>query len=334
MSSPTQLSTIDQAFAAIEPGLQALDYPQAPQSLYGPIRYTLGDAGKRIRPKLAILGCALCGGAPADALRAGWAMELLHNFTLIHDDIMDNAETRRGKPTVYRQWGVPLAILSGDMAFGLAYEQLAWYASDDRFTKRQFAELMGHFGRAVREVCEGQAMDLDFETASDVTLDDYLEMIRKKTAALLTASLLMGGAVAGADDVQSGHLNHLGTQAGLAFQIQDDLLDATADPKRFGKAVGGDIREGKKTWLMIQALEQASGVDRQLLDDIVGTKSADDTQIREVVRLYGRLGLLQQAEQEIGHRYGLAMQHLGEFADTPYYPTAKRLFDALIQRDS
>lgn len=334
MPSPLPISPLEQAFAAIEPALQALPYPAGPDNLYQPIRYTLGDAGKRIRPKLTLLGCALCGGNPAGAMRAGLAMELLHNFTLIHDDIMDNAETRRGKPTVYRKWGVPLAILSGDMAFGMAYEQLAEYAEGEDVSKGRFLKLLGQFNEAVREVCEGQAFDLDFETAPGVSLDDYLEMIRKKTAALLRASLQMGATVAGATAAQTEHLGHLGIQAGVAFQIQDDLLDATADPRRFGKAVGGDIREGKKTWLMIQALEASTGADLQLLQNIMGTKSADDTQIREVVRLYGRLGLLQQAEEEIGRRYRVAMQHLGEFADTPYYPIAKRLFDALIQRDS
>jgi geranylgeranyl diphosphate synthase, type II len=322
------------SFNLIEPAIEKLGLPIEPAGLYDPITYTMMVSGKRLRPKLVMLGSALCGGDPAKALSAGLAMELLHNFTLIHDDIMDNADTRRGKPTVYRKWGVPLAILSGDMTFGLAYEQLHRYGQDPDIDKNRFSTILSLFHNAVREVCEGQAYDIQFEQVIDVSMDAYLEMIRQKTAALLSASLAIGGTVSGGTSDQIGHLEQLGTEAGIAFQIQDDLLDVVADPSKFGKKVGGDIREGKKTWLMIKALERANTNDRELLVSVIQSKSASDTQISDIIRLYEQLGVIDDATSEIYIRYSNAMNHLGVFADTPYYSEAKQLFDSLIQRDN
>ncbi len=322
------------SFSIIEPAIERLDLPPEPVGLYDPIRYTMMDPGKRLRPKLVLMGSLLCGGTAMKALPAGLALELLHNFTLIHDDIMDNADTRRGKPTVYRKWGIPLAVLSGDLTFGIAYEQLQAYALDPDISRKQFSDILTLFHKAVREVCEGQAYDIQFEQADDVSMDAYLEMIRLKTAALLSASLAIGGTVAGADADQVKHLERLGTEAGLAFQIQDDLLDVVADPKKFGKKVGGDIREGKKTWLMLKALERAQNEDKMVLREVLESKSATDTQIASIVRLYEHLGIIADAETEIHNRYTNAMHHLGVFADTPYYSEAKHVFDSLIQRDN
>jgi geranylgeranyl diphosphate synthase type II len=321
-------------FHFIEPAIERLGLPTAPAGLYEPIKYTLLDSGKRLRPKLVLMGCGLCGADPSKALPAGVAMELLHNFTLIHDDIMDNADTRRGKPTVYRKWGIPLAILSGDMTFGLAYEQLQAYALDSEISRAQFARILSLFHGAVREVCEGQAYDIMFEQELDVDIAAYLEMIRQQTAALLSASLAIGGTLAGGSDDEIRHLEQLGTESGLAFQIQDDLLDVIADPSKFGKKVGGDIREGKKTWLMIKALERAEESDKALLAEVLQSKSATDTQISSIVRLYYDLDVIVDAKSEIHSRYANAMMHLGVFADTPYYSEAKHLFDSLIQRDN
>lgn len=325
--------SLDLIFNELDIQFQALKMPLEPSSLYDPIRYTLEDTGKRIRPKLVILGTSLTGGDPLRAIPAGISMELLHNFTLIHDDIMDNADLRRGKASVYKKWGVPIAILSGDMTFGLAYEQFQTYAFDDTISKTQFGSILNLFHQAVKEVCEGQAYDIEFESKIDVDIHSYLEMIRLKTAALLSASLAIGGLISGAQSQQIEHLQSMGNELGLAFQIQDDLLDVVADPKKFGKKVGGDIREGKKTFLMIHALERAQGSDLELLKSILYSKSADDIQISRVVRLYRELGLIDLAEQEIEIRYSNAMNHLGVFADTPYYSAAKNMFDALIQRD-
>jgi geranylgeranyl diphosphate synthase, type II len=332
MSRSTDL--LQSSFSLIEPAIENLGLPTEPSGLYAPITYTMGVTGKRLRPKLVLLGSALCGGDPTKALPAGLAMELLHNFTLIHDDIMDNADTRRGKPTVYRKWGIPLAVLSGDMTFGLAYEQLQTYASDPDIDRRQFFDILSLFQMAVREVCEGQAYDIQFEQTTEVEIESYLEMIRQKTAALLSASLAIGGTISSGSAEQIHHLQQLGTDAGIAFQIQDDLLDVIADPTKFGKKVGGDICEGKKTWLMIKALERASGTDRALLVTVIQAKSADDTQISDIIRLYEQLGVIEDAKSEIRNRYSEAMHHLGVFASTPYYTEAKQLFDSLIQRDN
>jgi len=327
------ITTLDTIFEEIDVQLQVLDLPVEPASLYDPIRYTLEDTGKRIRPKLVALGTALSGGDPKMAIPAGIAMELLHNFTLIHDDIMDNADVRRGKPSVFKKWGVPIAILSGDMAFGLAYQQFQAYANDESINKPQFSGILNAFHRAVKEVCEGQAYDIEFESLEMVDMDSYLEMIRLKTAALLSVSLEIGGILSGATDDKIQHLRSLGNDLGIAFQIQDDLLDVVADPKKFGKKVGGDIREGKKTFLMIHALKRAHGADLEELISIIKTKSADDIQISHVIRLYEDLGVLELTKSEIESRYNSAMNHLGVFTDTPYYSAAKNMFDALIQRD-
>lgn len=322
------------SFSLIEPALVKLDLPTEPTGLYDPITYTLSISGKRLRPKLVLLGSALCGGDPIKALPAGLAMELFHNFTLIHDDIMDNADTRRGKPTVYRKWGTPTAVLSGDMTFCLAYEQLHTYALRPDIDRRQFFDILALFQKAVREVCEGQAHDIQFEQTLDVNIDAYLEMIRQKTAALLAASLAIGGTIAGGTPEQIQHLEMFGTDIGIAFQIQDDLLDVIADPSKFGKKLGGDICEGKKTWLMIKALERATPSDRDLLTNVIQSKSASSTQISDIVRLYEQLGVIADAKSDIYMRYSNAMNQLGVFADTPYYSEAKQLFESLIQRDN
>jgi geranylgeranyl diphosphate synthase type II len=330
---PNAFLPLDEIFSILDKQLQDFSFPSTPSSLYDPIKYTLEDTGKRVRPKLVILGTALTGGDPLRAIPAGIGMELLHNFTLIHDDIMDNADLRRGKPSVYKKWGVPIAILSGDMTFGLAYHQFQSYAEDENISKRQLSFLLHYFHQAVKEVCEGQAYDIEFESTDHVDIQSYLMMIRLKTAALLSASLAIGGVLSGAPDQDIEHLQQMGNELGLAFQIQDDLLDVVADPKKFGKKVGGDIREGKKTFLMIHALERANGSDRSLLTSILSSKSANDVQISNVIRLYHELDILSLANQEIENRYSKAMNHLGVFADTPYYSTAKNMFDALIQRD-
>ena len=326
-------ATLSSYFDLIEPAIKQVRLPSEPAGLYDPIRHSLYEVGKRIRPKLVLAGTALCGGDPEKAVAAGVAMELLHNFTLIHDDIMDNADTRRGKPTVFRTWGVPLAILSGDMAFGIAYEQLQVYSTHPSDRSSVYADIHSVFQLSVREVCEGQARDIHFEECDEVGIDSYLEMIRQKTAALLSASLSLGGIIAGASQGQLESLNLLGKEAGLAFQIQDDLLDVIADPSKFGKKVGGDIKEGKKTWLMIKALERVGVKEKALLLEVMKTKSASDAQISFIARLFEEVGVVDDAKLEIKERYLQAMNHLGVFADSPYYLEAKHLFDSLIQRD-
>ena len=196
------LNTIDtqkELTSLIHQKLMEIEFPERPYSLYDPVRYTLSLGGKRIRPYFTLISCGLCGGEPEEALPAGMAIELLHNFTLLHDDIMDAAETRRGKQSVFKKWDSSTAILSGDAMYAWAFEQLQYYGNSDAYSKKQYALIMEIFLESARAVCEGQAYDLEFEENQQVSMQDYLRMIKGKTAALISASFKLGGAVAGAD---------------------------------------------------------------------------------------------------------------------------------------
>ncbi|MDZ7693428.1 MAG: polyprenyl synthetase family protein [Balneolaceae bacterium] len=226
--------------------LSELDLPKEPHQLYEPVRYTLNLGGKRIRPYFTLTTCGMCGGEVEEAVPAALAIELLHNFTLLHDDIMDAADTRRGSPSVFKKWNSSTAILSGDVMFARAFEQLQYYGKSDSYSKEQYSRIMDIFLESAETVCEGQAFDLQFAERSDVTIDDYLKMIRGKTSALISGSFMLGGAVAGVENDRLLQLRRLGQEAGTAFQIQDDLLDVVADPSKFGKKPGGDIIEGRE----------------------------------------------------------------------------------------
>lgn len=325
---------LDPLYQKLEEAIQSLPLPDHPALLYQPVKYTLSDPGKRIRSKLTLLGAVLTGGDPVRAIPAGIAMELLHNFTLIHDDIMDNADTRRGKLTVYRKWGVPTAILSGDILFGLSYQQLNVYAEQGWLTASEFLALLRTFQEAVTAVCEGQALDIEFECSEMVPIQSYMLMIQKKTAALISAAIEMGGIATNASLEMRSHLKAMGNAAGIAFQIQDDLMDVIADPTSFGKKVGGDIREGKKTWLMIRAFERAATQDVDMLRQICASKSANEIQINHVIRLYENLGILKDAQKEIEHYYNEAMEHLMVFKESAYFTYTRTFFDALLNRSS
>jgi geranylgeranyl diphosphate synthase type II len=217
-----------------------------PETLYTPMNYIMKLGGKRVRPLLALLGAEACGGRPEDALLWAHSVEVFHNFTLVHDDIMDNAPTRRGMPTVHEKWGIAEGILSGDNMLIAVYEGLL---HSDYLQKMQLLQLLS---KTAREVCEGQQLDMDSAVKSQVTEADYLEMIRLKTAVLLGCSLQGGGMCAGASAEVQQLLYDFAIQLGLSFQLQDDWLDAFGNPEQTGKMAGGDIAEGKKTWLYIQ----------------------------------------------------------------------------------
>lgn len=246
-----------------EIGRLPLDNMQ-PQGLYAPIRYILEDGGKRIRPLLCLMGADLYSGAPRQALSAAVAVEVFHNFTLLHDDIMDKAELRRGRPTVHLKWGESGAILSGDAMLILAYQILQRGAST--YGTEKLPQLLAVFNRAAMEVCQGQQYDMDFENSDrPVTREAYIEMIRLKTSVLLAAALEMGAVVGGASEDERRALYDFGVNLGLAFQIQDDLLDTYGDAQTFGKKIGGDIAVGKKTFLHITAMERASAGQREAI---------------------------------------------------------------------
>ena len=314
--------------------LNALPVPSRPKSLYDPVCYTLGLGGKRIRPKLVMIGCGMCGGDPRQAVNAALAVELLHNFTLIHDDIMDQASSRRGKPAVHVRWDTNVAILSGDVMFNMAFQQLNHYTPENGFPPELFGQLHHIFSEATRIVCEGQALDMEFETALEVDLDDYIHMISCKTAALLDASLKMGALIAGANSETVETIGRLGLEAGIALQIQDDLLDAVADPDKFGKRVGGDIYEGKKTWLSIEALKRAQPEEKSRILAILQNFSCTEEDVRFVVDAYEKLGVLADSEEAIKNHYISCLSALRHFEDSAYKQAILHLIETLRDREN
>ena len=238
-----------------------LDWKREPYGLYEPIEYTLAAGGKRVRPQLAMIASQLFGGKDEDVLPAALALEVFHNFTLLHDDVMDKADVRRGRPTVHVKWNENTAILSGDQMLIEAYKLLSGVPVD------KLPKVLQLFNKMATEICEGQQYDVDFESQEHVTIDEYLKMIRLKTSVLLANALQTGAYIAGANDQAQEALYQFGINIGLAFQIQDDILDVWGDPKTFGKAVGGDISCNKKTFVYLEAMrllgDEAKGNELQ-----------------------------------------------------------------------
>ena len=278
------LDTVNQAIAAIP-------YPAAPSQLYEPIAYHMALGGKRIRPVLLLMACDAMGGDPDAALDAAVGLEMFHNFTLLHDDVMDNADVRRGKPTVHRRWDDNTAILSGDTMLTIATQYIA---------RTMSWPVMDLFNQTAIEIYEGQQWDMDYENRNDVTADEYINMIRLKTSVLLGCALKMGALIADADDHEADVLYQAGVNVGLAFQLRDDVLDVWGDPATFGKEIGGDIMNNKKTYLLISAMQLAQGDDadelRHWLNDPYVTR---DDKVAGVTALYERLGVRQLAEDAI-----------------------------------
>lgn len=311
-----RMTRTDALLRMVEGALSALPLDDAePRGLYAPIRYILEDGGKRIRPLLCLMGADLYGGRPEAAMSAAVAVEVFHNFTLLHDDIMDNAELRRGRPTVHRKWDANCAILSGDAMLILAYRILQ--DGETAYGAGRLPELLAVFSRAAMEVCQGQQYDMDFETRDrEVSREEYIEMIRLKTSVLLAAALEMGAIVGGASDSERRALYEFGVNLGLAFQIQDDLLDTYGDAQTFGKKIGGDIAAGKKTFLHITAVERASASQREAI-----LRAGDIAEKLPRVRaVYDALGVRDAAEQAIGGYFDRALAALRRA-----HPEAERL---------
>ena len=283
-----KIKQLQQDFAEF---LAKADLNGQPKELYDPISYTLLQSGKRLRPILCLLANEMFGGEEQQALWPALALETFHNFTLIHDDIMDQAPLRRGKETVYQKWNSNIAILSGDVMLTMAFQ----YA----LKPKKGAELAQLLGKVAREICEGQQMDLNFETLGNVTIDEYLEMIRLKTAVLLATALQMGATVADAKRADIQHLYDFGIAMGMSFQLQDDILDLYSDVEVFGKKHGGDIAENKKTYLYLKALELASEQDRKRLTHLFTLRMDHDEEekIDEVQAIYDRLHVKDAVEQ-------------------------------------
>ena len=301
-------------------------FPEQPSSLYDPTTYFLGLGGKRIRPLMCLMGNELFDDILPDAYPLASAIELFHNFTLIHDDIMDKAPLRRGKPTVHARYGEPTALLGGDVMLVVAYDYL------NRIESPHIRRIMHRFNRTAMEVCEGQQLDMDFETKDSISLDEYIHMIGLKTSVLLAASLEMGAMLGGAGEANCGHLYQFGKKLGIAFQIQDDYLDAFGDPEKFGKQVGGDIMANKKTFLMIHALETADDSTKQELHRLMSTHASD--KVEQVLSIFRTSGVDAWA-LELKQRYvDEAARHLEEIAVTNTRKTTLReLMQYLIQRD-
>ncbi len=288
--------------------LAGLEMRQDPVGLYDPVRYVLEAPGKRIRPLLTLASAALYDAPENDALSVAAAMEVFHSFTLVHDDIMDGAAERRGRAAVHIKWDEPTAILCGDYLMGLSMELVAGIDSPRR------SDVIRRFLATVRTLCEGQIRDMRFEQKMNVPLDDYMLMIGQKTAALLQTSVVLGGMLGDAPPGDILHLEHYGEHLGLAFQIQDDLLDVTADESSWGKPVGGDLVTGKRTWLLLRALEVTVGEDytwfRRILSD-----GLDADLIPEARRRLSAAGILDAAQKAVIFHSEAARRHLDHLPD-------------------
>lgn len=271
-----------------------LNWKREPYGLYEPIEYTLAAGGKRVRPQLAMIACELFGGKAEEIAPAAMALEVFHNFTLLHDDVMDHAEVRRGRPTVHVKWNENTAILSGDQMLIEAYKLLSGVPADKLPTILQL------FNKMATEICEGQQYDVDFESQAHVTIEEYLKMIRLKTAVLLATALKMGSYIADASAEQQDMLYEFGIHIGLAFQIQDDILDVWGNPETFGKAVGGDISCNKKTFVALTAMQLADSATRKELEQWFSQTLLDNTEkIAAVKVLYEKVGTRTKCEEAV-----------------------------------
>lgn len=293
----------------INTGLSQLRYGEEPVALYEPIRYIMALGGKRIRPLLTLLGAHIFTDELEPALKPALATEVFHNFTLLHDDLMDQAPLRRGKATVHEKWNPNVAILSGDVMLVRAYELFLDVQPE------LLAHVLRRFSQTAAEVCEGQQWDMNFETETEVSIDQYLDMIRLKTAVLLGFALELGALLAGASREDADHLRQFGVGIGVAFQLRDDLLDVYGDAATFGKRVGGDILSDKKTYLLLTAQAQASEAQRTILAQHIGQPVADaEAKVQAVRTIYDELEIRPQTEALINDYFLDALQHLERVA--------------------
>ena len=309
--------------------LDHLPYNRKPASLYEPVKYVLSLGGKRIRPVLMLLGYNLWKEKPEDVLMPAIGLETYHNYTLLHDDLMDNADMRRGHETVHRRWDANKAILSGDSMLVLSYERVAQVPAG------KLRPVLDLFTETALEIGEGQEYDMAFETRNDVTEDEYIEMIRLKTSVLLACALKIGAIMADAPQEDVECIYKVGEQLGLAFQLQDDLLDVYGDPAVFGKAIGGDITSNKKTYMLINAYNRANDRQRQELDRWIMAKEFDRAEkVAAVTRLYDEIGIRQLCEQKINYYFAEANRYLAQInVDEAYKQCLRQYMDELLHRD-
>lgn len=299
------MKTADEILSMVNEFLANLPYERKPKSLYEPIRYVLSMGGKRIRPTLMLLGYNLFKDNPEKILMNAVALETYHNYTLLHDDLMDNADLRRGHETVHKKWDANTAILSGDSMLVLAYERMA------QCDEKHLAKVLKLFTTTALEIGEGQQFDMEFENRNDVKEEEYIEMIRLKTSVLLACALKMGAILADASDEDAENLYKFGEQIGLAFQLQDDYLDVYGDTKVFGKEIGGDITSNKKTYMLINAFNLANDTQRAELQKWVDAKDFDRAEkVAAVTRLYNEIGIDKLAQDKIAYYFEQSKKYL------------------------
>ncbi|MBO6188835.1 MAG: polyprenyl synthetase family protein [Prevotella sp.] len=323
------MNTSNEILQKINDCLANLPYDRKPASLYEPVKYVLSMGGKRIRPVLMLMSYNLWHERPEDILMPAIGLETYHNYTLLHDDLMDNADMRRGHETVHRRWDANKAILSGDSMLVLAYQRVAQVPAD------KLRQVLDLFTVTALEIGEGQEYDMDFETRNDVTEDEYIEMIRLKTSVLLACAMKMGAILADAPQEDIERLYRVGEQLGLAFQLQDDLLDVYGDPKVFGKAIGGDIASNKKTYMLINAINRANSKQQAELKRWISAKTFNrEVKVSEVTRLYDEIGIRQLCEQKINHYFDLARRTLDEVSVADERKQALRTYmDEMLHRN-
>ena len=299
--------TSEELLKKVNASLDGIVYDRKPFTLYEPIKYVLSLGGKRVRPVLMLLAYNLYKDDPERIMTQAIGLETYHNFTLLHDDLMDNADMRRGHETVHKKWDANQAILSGDTMLLQAFERIEACEVD------KVKDVFQTFLITTYEIGEGQQLDVEFETRNDVREEEYIEMIRLKTSVLLACAVKIGAILAGAPKEDWDNLYKFGEQIGLAFQLQDDLLDVYGDPKVFGKNIGGDITSNKKTYMLINAINRANDAQRQELKKWIDAKDFDrNEKVAAVTKLYDEIGIRQLCEQKMEECYQLALQYLAK----------------------
>lgn len=320
MYTPTQLQAI------IEEAIPQITYPKHPNNLYEPIRYIMSLGGKRIRPVMVLMAAELFTTDIKKALDVALAIETFHNFTLVHDDIMDNAPLRRGKETVHEKWGINNAILSGDVMMVESNKHLS------KVDISVLKPVLDTFNQTAQGVCEGQQLDMEFETRHDVSIAEYIEMIRLKTAVLLGGAMKLGAIVGGSSSVDANLLYNFGENLGIAFQLQDDILDVYGNPDKFGKQVGGDIISNKKTFLHLKTLALAKDGEAESLTSIT---TDQDVKVNQVTKLYDKYEIKELATEEMNKYLEKAHQALNELAVADHKKTQFReLVQQILERES
>ncbi|MDQ1279095.1 MAG: geranylgeranyl diphosphate synthase, type [Thermoproteota archaeon] len=303
-----------------------------PKNLYDASRHLINAGGKRLRPFLVLKTCELVGGRRKEALPVAAAIEFIHNFTLIHDDIMDRDDKRRGVPTVHVLWGVPIALVAGDMLFAKAYDFIINSFDLRNVPPKRVLKVLGVMSKATVSVCEGQAFDMMFEERSDVSEMEYIEMIGRKTAALIEASTLSGSIIGGGNALQMRKLGSFGKYAGLAFQIVDDVLGLTANEKVLGKPVGSDLREGKRTIILLHALAKADRDQRKQILSVIGSKEVPEETIKMTMKLIRSLGSVDYAASRADEYVEKAKKQLSSFSSSEARTALLDLCDYIVSR--